>query len=108
MSEAVVCPKCGSDDTASIEVVYLSQHHNTSSTGIGVAGDSIGVAAFSGTTNSLLGERVAALGGVRPELLPTLRDLGFGGAALLGCIWRDVSSAGLRETLQRIQRYNRP
>ena len=56
----------------------------------------------------LLGERVAALGGVRPELLPTLRDLGFGGAALLGCIWRDVSSAGLRETLQRIQRYNRP
>jgi thiamine-phosphate pyrophosphorylase len=56
----------------------------------------------------LLGERVAALGGVRPELLPTLRDLGFGGAALLGCIWRDVSSAGLRETLQRIQQYNRP
>lgn len=54
----------------------------------------------------LLGQRVAALGGVRPELLPALRDYGFGGAALLGCIWRDTTPAGLQATLKRIHEYN--
>ena len=34
----------------------------------------------------LLGERVVALGGIRPELLPRVRELGFGGAALLGAV----------------------
>ena len=54
----------------------------------------------------LLGRRVAALGGVRPELLPALRDYGFGGAALLGYIWRDTTPAGLQATLKRIHEYN--
>lgn len=49
--------------------------------------------------------RTLALGGVEPERLPLLRDVGFGGAALLGSIWRDTSREGLRQTLQRIEQY---
>ena len=32
---------------------------------------------------------VYALGGVRPENFPLLKEYGFGGAALLGHVWRD-------------------
>lgn len=49
--------------------------------------------------------RTLALGGVEPERLPLLHDMGFGGAALLGCIWRDTSGEGLRQTLRRIEHY---
>lgn len=49
--------------------------------------------------------RTLALGGVEPERLPLLHDVGFGGAALLGCIWRDTSREGLRQTLRRIEQY---
>ena len=49
--------------------------------------------------------RTFALGGVEPERLPLLHDLGFGGAALLGCIWRDTSEEGLRQTLYQIRKY---
>lgn len=54
----------------------------------------------------IINRRIVALGGIRPEHLPTLHDYGFGGAALLGCIWRDTSAEGLRETLQAIRRFN--
>ena len=54
----------------------------------------------------LLGERVVALGGIRPELLPRVRELGFGGAALLGAVWRDASPAALHRTMERIRRFN--
>lgn len=49
--------------------------------------------------------RTLALGGVEPERLPLLHDVGFGGAALLGCIWHDTSREGLRQTLRRIEHY---
>ena len=40
----------------------------------------------------LIGHRVYALGGVRPENFPLLREYGFGGAALLGHVWKDRGS----------------
>lgn len=49
--------------------------------------------------------RTLALGGVEPERLPQLHEWGFGGAALLGCIWRDTSGEGLRRTLDKIGKY---
>lgn len=55
----------------------------------------------------IIDARTYALGGVRPELLPQVRAWGFGGAALLGCIWRDTSAAGLRRTLAEIERYKK-
>lgn len=36
-------------------------------------------------------ERVVALGGVTPEHLPLLQELGFGGAMMLGCAWKNYS-----------------
>ena len=53
----------------------------------------------------IIDTRAYALGGVRPDLLPRVRACGFGGAALLGCIWRDTSPAGLRRTLSEIDKY---
>ena len=47
-----------------------------------------------------------ALGGIRPELLPRVRELGFGGAALLGAVWRDASPAALHRTMESIRRFN--
>lgn len=35
----------------------------------------------------LLGKRVVALGGVTPERIPDLAQLGFGGAAVVGSLW---------------------
>ena len=55
----------------------------------------------------IIDTRTYALGGVRPDLLPQVRACGFGGAALLGCIWRDTSTAGLRHTLAEIDRYKK-
>ena len=36
--------------------------------------------------SGIIDSRVVALGGVTPERLPYLRSLGFGGAAMLGCV----------------------
>ena len=55
----------------------------------------------------IIDTRAYALGGVRPDLLPRVRACGFGGAALLGCIWRDTSPAGLRRTLAEIDKYRK-
>ena len=57
-------------------------------------------------TDGELRERVVALGGIRPELLPRVRELGFGGAALLGAVWRDASPAALHRTMECIRRFN--
>lgn len=54
----------------------------------------------------IVGPRVAALGGVRPEHLPLLREWGFGGAALLGCVWSDASPEGIRRTMGEIRKLN--
>lgn len=35
----------------------------------------------------LIDRKVVALGGVTPERLPLLKEWGFGGAAMLGCLW---------------------
>lgn len=58
--------------------------------------------------HGLLGARVWALGGVTPERLPRLREYGFGGAALLGCIWRDTSPEGIRKSLAALCKYRNP
>ena len=55
----------------------------------------------------IIDTRAYALGGVRPDLLPRVRACGFGGAALLGCIWRDTSPAGLRRPLAEIDKYRK-
>ena len=52
-----------------------------------------------------IGPRVYALGGVRPENFPLLREYGFGGAALLGHVWKDSSADGLSKVIAEIKRY---
>lgn len=70
-------------------------------------------AAFSGealceaAAQGIIDTRTLALGGVTPSRLPQVRAWGFGGAALLGCIWRDTSAAGLRRTLAEIDKYKK-
>lgn len=70
-------------------------------------------AAFSGETlceaaaQGIIDSRTLALGGVIPSRLPQVRACGFGGAALLGCIWHDTSAEGLRRTLSEIERYKK-
>lgn len=39
----------------------------------------------------LINNKVIALGGVVPERIPELKELGFGGAAMLGYIWADLN-----------------
>ena len=51
--------------------------------------------------------RTFALGGVDPERLPQVRAWGFGGAVMLGSIWRDTSAEGLRRTLAAIDNYKK-
>lgn len=46
---------------------------------------------------------VYALGGVRPEHFPLLAEYGFGGAALLGHVWRDCSPEGMRKVIEEIK-----
>lgn len=43
-------------------------------------------------TTRILGKRVIALGGVTPYKFSELRDAGFFGAAMLGCVWKDFDS----------------
>ncbi len=50
----------------------------------------------------IINERVFALGGVRKESLSELRDLGFGGAAMLGDVWRDTSAAAIDNLIRKI------
>lgn len=46
--------------------------------------------------------RVVALGGVTPARLPELRSAGFGGAAMLGCVWKDFSMQKLENLIKEI------
>lgn len=39
----------------------------------------------------LINEKVVALGGINAETLPLLSDLGFGGVAVLGIVWKEFS-----------------
>lgn len=56
----------------------------------------------------IIGRRIVALGGIRPELLPQVNAYGFGGAALLGCVWRDTSPSGFRKTIADLRKYTNP
>lgn len=47
--------------------------------------------------------RVMALGGVRPERFGELRRAGFGGAAMLGCVWQAVEQGRTGQLIQKIQ-----
>ena len=53
----------------------------------------------------IVNDRVLALGGVRPEYLPRIRAYGFGGAALMGCIWQAADAGTLSATLGAIRKY---
>lgn len=48
---------------------------------------------------------VYALGGVRPEHFPLLAEYGFGGAAMLGHVWRDCSPEGMLKVIGEIKSY---
>lgn len=42
--------------------------------------------------DKISGKNVIALGGVTPDKFPLLRNAGFAGAAMLGCIWNDFDN----------------
>lgn len=67
--------------------------------GAGFTPDELRQAAAEG----IVGRRVFALGGVTPKRLPLLRDLGFGGAALLGAVWNDTSPESIRTLIKTIR-----
>ncbi|WP_304382356.1 thiamine phosphate synthase [uncultured Duncaniella sp.] len=43
-----------------------------------------------GIKSKIIGKNVIALGGVTPENLHEVKDVGFSGAAMLGCVWKDI------------------
>ena len=55
----------------------------------------------------IINPRVAALGGIRPEHLPALKEYGFGGAAFLGYIWQGATPGELVRRMREIQKFNR-
>ena len=55
--------------------------------------------------HGIVNDRVLALGGVRPDYLPCIRAYGFGGAALMGCIWQAADAGTLSATLGAIRKY---
>ncbi len=46
--------------------------------------------------SGLIGEKIVALGGVTPQNIVQVKELGFGGVALLGYIWSDLDEERLR------------
>ena len=53
-------------------------------------------------TSGIIDQKVVALGGVTPSRIAQLRAWHFGGAALLGDIWRRAGSADLKAYMQRL------
>ncbi len=49
----------------------------------------------------LINRRVIAMGGVTPESIPQLHNLGFGGVALLGYVWQDETIEGVTSRVQK-------
>ena len=47
--------------------------------------------------------RTVALGGVTPEKFAELADIGFGGAAMLGCVWEAVRKDNPDELIRKIK-----
>ena len=55
----------------------------------------------------IINPRITALGGIRPEHLPALKEYGFGGAALLGYIWQSATPGELVRRMLEIRKFNR-
>ena len=51
----------------------------------------------------IIGSRTVALGGVTPEKVAMLRSIGFGGAAMLGCVNR-LASLPVQEQVEALER----
>lgn len=58
------------------------------------------------SARKIISQRIIALGGIRPEHLPGLREKGFGGVALLGYIWQNATPGGLIEKMKTIRKFN--
>jgi thiamine-phosphate pyrophosphorylase len=55
------------------------------------------------SAKGLIDKKVIALGGVRLENIPSLRQLGFGGVAQIGDIWQRIDDESyLREIRQAL------
>ncbi len=50
---------------------------------------------YSARKHNYINDKVIAMGGVTPAQIPYLREIGFGGVALLGYIWGDKSIEGV-------------
>ncbi|GAB6982779.1 thiamine phosphate synthase [Prevotella dentasini] len=50
----------------------------------------------------IIDSKVVALGGVSADRLPTLKSLGFGGAALLGDIWNRIHDANFEQYVRSL------
>lgn len=58
-------------------------------------------------SDGIIGPKVYALGGVRPENLPELERYGFGGAAFLGYVWKDATPENIVLRIREIRKYIR-
>ena len=45
----------------------------------------------------IIGQRTYALGGIKPEHMPLIEEIGFGGAAILGGLWGDANDGKIAE-----------
>ena len=53
----------------------------------------------------ILGPKVIALGGILPEHMPLLGKYGFGGAAFLGYVWKDVTPEAAAKRIRAIRKF---
>lgn len=58
-------------------------------------------------SDGIIGPRVYALGGVRPENLLELERYGFGGAAFLGYVWKDATPENIVLRIREIRKFIR-
>ncbi len=55
----------------------------------------------------IINSKVYALGGIRAENIPFLQEIGFGGIAVLGYLWEDVSSQALKRRIKDLTQFVR-
>lgn len=82
-----------------VDYAFLSPVFNSiSKPGYGAAFSAAELA--EAAAQGIVGPRTVALGGVSPELFAQVEALGFGGAAMLGCVWSDPEAF-----IARMRRY---
>lgn len=54
---------------------------------------------------NIINSRTIALGGVTPERIPMLGKLGFGGAAMLGYLWGDLTEENIKKRIDAAIHY---